>query len=662
MKLNSIRLAFVFLILSGCFKSKENAHLMDKDILNQLKYGIVEIVVPKLVDEELVEYESDLPFDSLPFKERNDEYFSIGTAFFVTEKKLLSAAHVFQLHTTSRFKNFYIRDFEGKVHEIDKVTKYSMYRDLIEFDIKTFPSKIHVLKPEKKAEFGQTIFSIGNALGEGISFRSGQIASFTPEEFEGAWKDIRFSSPASPGNSGGPLVNGEGEFVGIIVKKTANENLNFAIPTTEYLNLSSSQGELYSFEIGLSDKDVPKASSVEKWKDAVKIPLKLSEFRNQAQAKYQERLTSIATAHYKKYKEILFPLNEELQSYLRSQVNIIGLSMISSYDKGKTWEPERTRFKETSIDSGRKVQWSQSPENSIYAVVEKPKSVSLKSYLEDPKLVMNDFIEGVPMSRRVGQHDIRITQFKQPVEVTQWEDFYGRNWIKSTWSYPGFDWMISLNCIPHPVGAACVFQSYPSASSIFNSSVEKYNMNQLVAGYEATVEQWNEYFQLDQKLLPSNLKEFKFKFQNGKLEVDSPYLKFQSKGIKITKDSEFHLHFGISPEKKMKEVLTMVELFPKKGEEEIYFNIYNNFKPLDSDSSEKKVEWEKMASKKGKFNGSPVVDRGTLVVRKIIPMDRKVASASVENLFLAKCSNLSGSNKKTLGKSCDTFIKNIHLK
>jgi hypothetical protein len=69
----------------------------------------------------------------------------------------------------------------------------------------------------------------GNALGEGIIIRDGLYTSDTPEEREGRWKWIRFSAAASPGNSGGPLVDRKGRVIGVVLRKSPSENLNVAV-------------------------------------------------------------------------------------------------------------------------------------------------------------------------------------------------------------------------------------------------------------------------------------------------------------------------------------------------------------------------------------------------------------------------------------------------
>ncbi len=89
--------------------SVTNIEFLGKDKIEELNFGIYEVVTPKL-ESDRIEYARELPFNKLGFVERNEKYHSIGTAFFINEKELMTAAHVFSLEFFSLFHNFYIRD------------------------------------------------------------------------------------------------------------------------------------------------------------------------------------------------------------------------------------------------------------------------------------------------------------------------------------------------------------------------------------------------------------------------------------------------------------------------------------------------------------------------------------------------------------------------
>src|SRR5690606_36486874 len=87
-----------------------------------------------------------------------------------------------------------------------------------------------VLELNTGAAAGQTVYSVGNAYGTGVVLRDGLYTSDTPEQQDGRWNWMRFSAAASPGNSGGPLLDQDGKVIGVVMAKSPNENLNYALP------------------------------------------------------------------------------------------------------------------------------------------------------------------------------------------------------------------------------------------------------------------------------------------------------------------------------------------------------------------------------------------------------------------------------------------------
>lgn len=208
-------LLFLTLLISNLNScQQEEGFFLRKKVIKKIYPGIVEVIIPKQEDKNIV-YQRPLPFDQLDYKQRNDKFYAIGTAFFISPTRLISAAHVIAADNYSTYKDFKIRTNDGEVYDIGKIYRYSTYRDVIEFELKSYPKKVTTLKLQPRVEIGDMVYAVGNAGGEGISTRGGQVSTFTPEPVSGQWDYIRFSSPASPGNSGGPLVNYKGEVVGM---------------------------------------------------------------------------------------------------------------------------------------------------------------------------------------------------------------------------------------------------------------------------------------------------------------------------------------------------------------------------------------------------------------------------------------------------------------
>ena len=119
--------------------------------------------------------------------------------------------------------------------------KYSNHEDFVVFTVSGAPA-VTPLATNTAAALDDPVFAVGNALGEGIVIRDGLLTSLTPEAQDGRWKWLRFSAAASPGNSGGPLLDSQGRVIGLVARKSPNENLNFALPIDRVLNATDKTG------------------------------------------------------------------------------------------------------------------------------------------------------------------------------------------------------------------------------------------------------------------------------------------------------------------------------------------------------------------------------------------------------------------------------------
>lgn len=98
---------------------------------------------------------------------------------------------------------------------------------LIEVDT-TFPA-LKVSRSEPPA--GSSVLVVGSPLGLGGSVSSGVVSAYRLGDGE---RFMQFTAPISPGNSGGPVVDEQGQVIGVAVAKfvgSGAEGLGFAIPS-----------------------------------------------------------------------------------------------------------------------------------------------------------------------------------------------------------------------------------------------------------------------------------------------------------------------------------------------------------------------------------------------------------------------------------------------
>src|SRR5690606_2935416 len=98
---------------------------LDPQLLPRIQAVTFEVVAAKPVDDA-IRYEKPLPLDLLPYQQRTDKYYSIGTAFYMGDGRYISAGHVLMTGIGSLWGPPELRDAAGHVYPIDKIKKFSL--------------------------------------------------------------------------------------------------------------------------------------------------------------------------------------------------------------------------------------------------------------------------------------------------------------------------------------------------------------------------------------------------------------------------------------------------------------------------------------------------------------------------------------------------------
>ncbi len=152
--------------------------------------------------------------------------YAVGTGFFISATGIaLSNYHVFQGASKAKIKTS-----DNKTYLVENVIGWSKESDLLKFTVKnelseTFPFlKMNAVSPKQ----GEKIFIIGNPLGLEKSVADGIVSSVRADEKMG--ETIQITAPISHGNSGSPLMNMNGDALGIVTYYLeSGQNLNFAV-------------------------------------------------------------------------------------------------------------------------------------------------------------------------------------------------------------------------------------------------------------------------------------------------------------------------------------------------------------------------------------------------------------------------------------------------
>lgn len=156
---------------------------------------------------------------------------SLGSGFIIgSDGSILTNAHVVENAKKIIVKLADKREFEAKVVGKDPKTDVAV----IKIEAKESLPQVN-LGDSDRLEVGEWVMAVGNPFGLDSSITSGIVSAKGRHIGAGPYDDfIQTDASVNPGNSGGPLVNGRGEVVGIniaIVSQTgANVGIAFATP------------------------------------------------------------------------------------------------------------------------------------------------------------------------------------------------------------------------------------------------------------------------------------------------------------------------------------------------------------------------------------------------------------------------------------------------
>ena len=161
----------------------------------------------------------------LVLEDANGQPLSLGSGFFVRDSEVAS-----NLHVVKGAARGYAKIIGQKAkYDIEGITAVDPERDIVVLKLSGARASTLVLGSSETVQVGETVYAVGNPQGLEGTFSQGIVSSIREV---GADKLLQITAPISPGSSGGPVLNGKGEVIGVSVATfRGGQNLNFAIPS-----------------------------------------------------------------------------------------------------------------------------------------------------------------------------------------------------------------------------------------------------------------------------------------------------------------------------------------------------------------------------------------------------------------------------------------------
>lgn len=210
----------------------------DRKVILQESSIIIETV--EELKPSVVSIETETQDQTDIFGRRLERREGAGTGVIVSDDGIVLT----NKHVVPKDRNIIVRDSNGEKYENVEVIDRDPFNDIAYLKLNTDKElQAAQLGDSDKVSVGQRVIAVGNALGEfsntvtsGIISGIGRPVTAAGGEAEVAQLQGLFQTDAAinPGNSGGPLVNIEGQVIGINTAIAGNaENIGFAIPINQ---------------------------------------------------------------------------------------------------------------------------------------------------------------------------------------------------------------------------------------------------------------------------------------------------------------------------------------------------------------------------------------------------------------------------------------------
>ena len=162
------------------------------------------------------------------------EKLSRGSGFFIASDRVVTNRHV--IDNAYRAE---VHSYNGSVFAVKGVIAVDAEGDLALLRVDAPPNQVRPLLLDRTSpQEGESVLVIGNPFGLEGSVTNGIVSAVRDIPTFG--RIIQITAPISPGSSGSPVVNMQGQVIGVATLQiTGGQSVNFAIPSERISQLQS---------------------------------------------------------------------------------------------------------------------------------------------------------------------------------------------------------------------------------------------------------------------------------------------------------------------------------------------------------------------------------------------------------------------------------------
>lgn len=191
------------------------------------------------------------------------EKLSRGSGFFiasdrvVTNRHVIDGAHRAEVHSST-----------GKIYPVKGVLAVDAEGDIALLKVEAPPNQVRPLPLDRTSpQEGESVVVIGNPFGLEGSVTNGIVSAVRDIPTFG--RIIQITAPISPGSSGSPVVNMQGQVIGVATLQiTGGQSVNFAIPS-ERISRLETESMMTLSELVIATGKNKRAKAVQSFRDGL---------------------------------------------------------------------------------------------------------------------------------------------------------------------------------------------------------------------------------------------------------------------------------------------------------------------------------------------------------------------------------------------------------
>ena len=187
-----------------------------------------------------------------------------GSGFFIDADRVVTNRHVIENAYRAE-----VHSYNGNVYPVKGVVAVDAEGDIAVLRVEAPPGQIRPLSLDRTSpQEGESVVVIGNPFGLEGSVTNGIVSAVRDIPTFG--RIIQITAPISPGSSGSPVVNMQGQVIGVATLQiTGGQSINFAIPSERISQLQST-GPLMAFsELVAASGRNKRARAVQAFRDGL---------------------------------------------------------------------------------------------------------------------------------------------------------------------------------------------------------------------------------------------------------------------------------------------------------------------------------------------------------------------------------------------------------